>query len=401
MPCPLAEPSSPLSFSWRSRASPLPHLVRAAEPSSDRRGHGESHRGDDPGGRGLLHERDEGLRRSGPRHRHRCRRQAGLRQGLRRAQQERWTAGRRAHDLPDRLDHEGVSRNEQRHHGRSRQAQWDDRVVDLYPEFQMKDPWVTREFRVFDLLAQRSGLPALVNDMLAMLGFDEAALIRSLRYVDPISSFRTTFAYTNITHLLAEPHRGKCRRRSGLECGPSEGPARSARHEGLDLHGRSHRRRGQSCQRPPLDARGHGRGALHADLPLSLRLGPATSTPTSRTWRAGSGCSSATAPSKDTGSSRRRISPSPAWRGSRSATGCPTPWVGTIWRRANGSIVWHDGDTLSFGSFVGLLPDRNVGVIILTNESNVEASAIVRNLDPRPDSRQPERRLRCGQSQER
>ena len=36
---------------------------------------------------------------------------------------------------------------------------WDDRVVDLDPDFQLKDPWVTREFRVFDLLAQRSGLP--------------------------------------------------------------------------------------------------------------------------------------------------------------------------------------------------------------------------------------------------
>ena len=80
---------------------------------------------------------------------------------------------------------------------------WDDRVVDLDPEFQMKDPWVTREFRVFDLLAQRSGLPPLVNDMLAMTDFDEAALIRSLRDVEPVSSFRTTFAYTNITHLLA------------------------------------------------------------------------------------------------------------------------------------------------------------------------------------------------------
>ncbi len=80
---------------------------------------------------------------------------------------------------------------------------WDDRVVDLYPEFQLKDPWVTREFRVFDLLAQRSGLPPLVNDILVMLDYKEAALIRSLRYVEPVSSFRTTFAYTNITHLLA------------------------------------------------------------------------------------------------------------------------------------------------------------------------------------------------------
>ena len=38
---------------------------------------------------------------------------------------------------------------------------------------------------------------------------------------------------------------------------------------------------------------------------------------------------------------------------------------------ANGTIVWHDGDALSFGSFVGLAPSRNVGVIILTNETNV------------------------------
>ncbi len=80
---------------------------------------------------------------------------------------------------------------------------WDDRVVDLDPEFQLKDPWVTREFRMFDIMAQRSGLPAYVNDMLSVLGLDQATLIRSLRYVDPVSSFRSTFAYTNITHLEA------------------------------------------------------------------------------------------------------------------------------------------------------------------------------------------------------
>ena len=48
-------------------------------------------------------------------------------------------------------------------------CEWDDRVVDLDPEFQLKDPWVTREFRVFDLAAQRSGLPPYVNDMLVIL----------------------------------------------------------------------------------------------------------------------------------------------------------------------------------------------------------------------------------------
>src|SRR5712672_1370977 len=80
---------------------------------------------------------------------------------------------------------------------------WDDRVVDLYPEFQLKDPWVTREFRVFDLIAQRSGLPPYANDMLGMIGVGETDMIHSLRYVEPVSSFRSTFAYTNITHVLA------------------------------------------------------------------------------------------------------------------------------------------------------------------------------------------------------
>jgi CubicO group peptidase (beta-lactamase class C family) len=80
---------------------------------------------------------------------------------------------------------------------------WDDRVVDLDPGFQMRDPWVTREFRFFDLLAQRSGLPPYANDEFGALDFDRSTLIRSLRYVEPVSSFRTTFAYTNITHILA------------------------------------------------------------------------------------------------------------------------------------------------------------------------------------------------------
>jgi hypothetical protein len=39
-------------------------------------------------------------------------------------------------------------------------------------------------------------------------------------------------------------------------------------------------------------------------------------------------------------------------------------------RTRNGSIIWHDGDTNGFGSFLGMLPDRDVGVIVLTNEGN-------------------------------
>ncbi len=80
---------------------------------------------------------------------------------------------------------------------------WNDRVVELDPTFMLKDPWVTREFRVYDLLAQRSGLPPYADDALAVLGFDAARLMHSLRFVEPRTSFRSTFTYTNITHLFA------------------------------------------------------------------------------------------------------------------------------------------------------------------------------------------------------
>jgi CubicO group peptidase (beta-lactamase class C family) len=76
-------------------------------------------------------------------------------------------------------------------HGKLR---WDDRVVDLDPGFQLKDPWVSQEFRVFDLLAQRSSLPANANDIFAFLGFDGSkGLRRRVRAFHPSSPASTAF----------------------------------------------------------------------------------------------------------------------------------------------------------------------------------------------------------------
>ena len=43
-------------------------------------------------------------------------------------------------------------------------------------------------------------------------------------------------------------------------------------------------------------------------------------------------------------------------------------WV--ISQTPNGSVTWHDGGTLGFGAYLGLLLDRDVGVVVLTNEAN-------------------------------
>lgn len=80
---------------------------------------------------------------------------------------------------------------------------WDDRVVDVLPDFRMYDPWVTAEFRVCDLMSQRSGMPAYAIDSMPYLGFGRADVGKALRYVEPTYSFRNGFAYVNNLWLTA------------------------------------------------------------------------------------------------------------------------------------------------------------------------------------------------------
>src|SRR5882724_7747508 len=146
---------------------------------------------------------------------------------------------------------------------------WDDRVVDLDPDFQLKDPWVTREFRCL-----RSASSALQPSSLCQRYARHVQLRR--RGTDPFAAQRR--AGVEFPHDLrlhqhhassGRPHRGQSRERSGLECCPSEGTARSPGHEGFDLHGRSHPSGARPCQRLPLDTGRLDRGAFHTDFSLS------------------------------------------------------------------------------------------------------------------------------------
>lgn len=80
---------------------------------------------------------------------------------------------------------------------------WKDKVIDHYPEFRLYDPWVTREFMIEELMEQHSGLPEYSVDALAFFGFDRNYIMNVLRFVKPISSFRTEFAYVNHLFLVA------------------------------------------------------------------------------------------------------------------------------------------------------------------------------------------------------
>lgn len=80
---------------------------------------------------------------------------------------------------------------------------WDDRVIDHLKGFQLYDPWVTREIRVRDLLANRSGLGDATDLLWYATDFTRAQIVERLRYAKPVASFRYTYAYRNVMFLIA------------------------------------------------------------------------------------------------------------------------------------------------------------------------------------------------------
>lgn len=86
----------------------------------------------------------------------------------------------------------------------ARQLGWDDRVIDQLPGFQMADPYVTRELTVRDLLVHRSGLADVSGGTLWYgSSYDRREVVRRLRWLQPVSSFRSHYAYQNVTYLVA------------------------------------------------------------------------------------------------------------------------------------------------------------------------------------------------------
>jgi CubicO group peptidase (beta-lactamase class C family) len=83
---------------------------------------------------------------------------------------------------------------------------WDDPVTKYLPDFQMYDPWVTKNMRVADLLTHSSGLPEGGGDLMLWPepnSFTRADIIHGLRYIKPGYSFRSKYEYDNLLYVVA------------------------------------------------------------------------------------------------------------------------------------------------------------------------------------------------------
>ena len=82
---------------------------------------------------------------------------------------------------------------------------WDDPVIKHLPGFQLYDPYVTREMTIRDLLTHRSGLGLGAGDLLwwPPTDYSRDEIIQRFRFVKPASSFRSKYAYDNVLYLVA------------------------------------------------------------------------------------------------------------------------------------------------------------------------------------------------------
>lgn len=254
---------------------------------------------------------------------------------------------------------------------------WNDRVIDHVPEFRLWDPWVTREFRVVDLLAQRSGLPPYALTGMVEFGYSRDAMIAALRHVEPITSFRSTFAYQNALHLVAE------RLVMSASGAPSwEAFLREAILQPLGMNATG--TTAEQIEANPNHASGH---SLASGEVLPIAFYPPF-------YNAGAA-----------GNINSNVEDMAKWLalqinrgrhdgreliGEAALTHTWLPQV-TISPRAayasglvvsfddSGRVVWHNGGTDGFASFMGFDPERQVGIVVLTNLSLSGAADAIGN----------------------
>lgn len=256
---------------------------------------------------------------------------------------------------------------------------WEDRVIDHEPNFRLVDPWVTREFRIFDLIAQRSGLPGYAATNMMIYGYGADSIIQALAHIKPVTSFRSTFAYQNAFHLVA----GRIVARLGgteswadfLETrllGPLGMTMTSATAQGLQQaadHASGHR---YDTDVNVVDSFGafpygaEGAGALNSnvkDLAHWVRFHLNGGEIDGRRIINRAALQETYHPRIHLSGPMHEL----VRLGENDLTSYATGWI--IHSTPEGRVIEHGGGTIGFVSHISFDPDRRFGVIVLVNQS--------------------------------
>lgn len=83
-------------------------------------------------------------------------------------------------------------------------AEWEDKLIQHVPEFQLADRWITQEINLIDILCHRSGLGTFYGDLLWYgTEYSHADIISRMRHLPITNNFRTDYGYQNNMYMLA------------------------------------------------------------------------------------------------------------------------------------------------------------------------------------------------------
>jgi CubicO group peptidase (beta-lactamase class C family) len=268
---------------------------------------------------------------------------------------------------------------------------WDDRVVDRLPGFQMSDAYVTHEMRVRDLFCHRSGLGLGAGDLMFFPPSDlsDADIVRRLRHIPLATSFRSSYAYDNILYTVA----GALLKEVGGK--PWEVVMKERFLEPLGM-------------RDTLTSIRQAKADTDVVMPHAKaegKLQPIPHQPLDNSAPAGALVSSAEDMAKwvtallaqgDLGNGQRLFSEAQARQLSTPLTllpvgrpqgptkeGAPTLAAYALGLQVQDyrgtRMVWHTGGLSGMVSRVTLLPDRKLGVVVLTNAESGAAFQAITN----------------------
>ena len=262
----------------------------------------------------------------------------------------------------------------------------DDRVLDHLPGVRMSDPYVTGQMRIRDLLTHRSGLGLGAGDLLFWPGSDyrNEEVVRRLKDVPLKTGFRERYAYDNILYAVAT---------RVIEEVSGQSYAQFLQQRFLDPLGMGGTRFNADALRPGDNvATGHAKAdftTLRPTFPLTWHNaagagGIYSSVHDMGRWMraqlAGGTFTDAQGNEQRLFSRERQkemwslLSPMPIAEPPVPQLAAARPdflgygegWITSSYRGEK--LVWHTGGWPGMVSRVTLVPGRNLGVVVLTNQ---------------------------------
>lgn len=245
---------------------------------------------------------------------------------------------------------------------------WDTPLVQRYPSFALKDPWLTQQVTAADVLSHSVGLQGYVYDDMIFLGYSVSDRVRAVAHAPLTAPFRQRPQYVNLLHPLV-----------GMVTAQALGEADWDTLLAKRIFGPLKMTNSSTSRDALLANRDHASPHQHIDGKLQVIGSIGTGWYGAAAGPAGSINSSALDMGqwlrlqlgRGTIDGQRIVSTvnmDETWRPRMMST--PTSGSALGWGvifTPQGRRITHDGGTASYGANAMLLADAGIGIVVLSN----------------------------------